>query len=225
MCVAVLADGTLRWYRLASGGEVLSLAISHDRKLWAAWTPDNRWDASIHGNDLLCMCVNHGSMHAAECRHLDRFGRDGYDPLAIARLFEEDDSSASFRPTALILSPVNGFVSSDSTGCPPHQDLLAAQRSGHRAIPCCQRNPATGRCPWYFGCFQEPGPDDGFPVELHLGANTISIVACNRWGCGDTATIPVQRRPFLSMQQACDGVTGSSCCRWGYPDISALLRP
>jgi WD40 repeat protein len=203
MCAAALGDGTIRWYRLAAGTEILSLAISHDRKLWAAWTPDGRWDASIHGNDLLCMCVNHGNLHAAECRHLDRSGRDGYDPAAIARLFDADDSSATYTPSAIISHPVNGFVSYDSIiavrvktsapkNAPVTQIILVVngrqQRTGVRGLAVNSRNEIVTR---------------DFPVELHRGPTMISVTACNRWGCGDTATIIVQRGQLSARKQTC----------------------
>jgi WD40 repeat protein len=203
MCAAALGDGTIRWYRLASGSEMLALAMSHDRKLWAVWTPGGQWDASVHGNNLLCMCVNHGNMHAAECRTLSRFDRDGYDPAAIARLFGEDDSSAIFTPSTLILQPVNGFVSYDSIiavrvktssprNAPVTQILLVVngkqQRAGVRGLAAASRNEIVIQA---------------FPIELRRGPNMISVTACNRWGCGDTAAIIVQRGQLSAGKQPC----------------------
>jgi len=205
MCAAALGDGTIRWYGLATGIEILSLAISHNRKLWASWTPDGRWDASLHGNDLLCMSVNHGSSQAGECRKLTRFGRDGYDPAAITRLFDTDDSSTVAIPSALIVRPVNGSVAGDSiidvrvkTSSPknaPVTEILLvvngrAQQAGVRGLSVISRNEILTR---------------DFPVQLQNGANMISVSACNRWGCGDTVTVVVHRGHTSARKPPCGG--------------------
>jgi WD40 repeat protein len=52
--IAVLGDGTLRWYNALSLGEpVLSLYAEPERGEWVAWTPQGHYTASSHGDDYL----------------------------------------------------------------------------------------------------------------------------------------------------------------------------
>jgi hypothetical protein len=193
MCAAAIGDKTIRWYRLLTGAEILALVISNDRKRWAVWTPDGYWDASIHGNEMLCECVNHGNARAAECTRLNRLGRDGYYPDAITRLFDRIDSSAICRPSTHILQPANGTVAFDSIvtlkvkistprNAPITRIAISVnnreQWSAIRGITVVSRNEIIT---------QE------FPVELQSGANTISAKASNRWGWSSPESVIVKR--------------------------------
>ena len=51
--VVALADGTIRWFDLKNGKEVVSLYIKKDLREWALWSPDGLWEVSKSGYDLL----------------------------------------------------------------------------------------------------------------------------------------------------------------------------
>jgi WD40 repeat protein len=46
LIVAALGDGTIRWYRLSDGQEILALFINPDGQRWILWTPQGYYDAS-----------------------------------------------------------------------------------------------------------------------------------------------------------------------------------
>src|SRR5262249_12034989 len=48
LVVAACADGTVRWYRMDDGHELLALMVfdDNDEKKWVAWTPDGFHSAS-----------------------------------------------------------------------------------------------------------------------------------------------------------------------------------
>src|SRR5262249_47261346 len=46
LALAAYADGTIRWYRMADGKELLAFFPHKDRKRWALLTPLSYYDAS-----------------------------------------------------------------------------------------------------------------------------------------------------------------------------------
>jgi len=56
--VAAMADGTIRWYDLYNGKELLSLFPHNDGKRWVAWTPEGFFDHSPGGDDLVGYHLN-----------------------------------------------------------------------------------------------------------------------------------------------------------------------
>lgn len=61
LVVAALGDGTIRWYRLSDGSEVLALRSGRDGSRWIAWTPDGYFDASPNGEELIGYHLNQGT--------------------------------------------------------------------------------------------------------------------------------------------------------------------
>jgi WD40 repeat protein len=64
--VAECGDGTLRWYHLADGKEVLVLYPQPDSQSWVMWTPSGYFDASPGSDNLIGWQVNRGPDRAAE---------------------------------------------------------------------------------------------------------------------------------------------------------------
>ncbi len=203
MLVAALGNGTFRWYRLNSGEEILSVAISRDQNRWAAWTQTGKWDASIQGSGLLCNCINRGTVRAAQCKALVRTQRDGYDPRAIAELFNSDDSLTLNKPSTVILQPVNGFVTSDS--------IITV--TVETTTP---KNAAINRITLTVNGIQQQVNVRGLsiiqnadiitsnvPIRLQKGADTVSVSACNKWGCSDPATVIIWRSPKYAAKKLC----------------------
>ncbi len=64
--IAALGDGTIRWYNLRNGEELLALFPHVDGKRWIAWTPSGYYMSSGEDADnLLGWHVNHGKDQAA----------------------------------------------------------------------------------------------------------------------------------------------------------------
>jgi WD40 repeat protein len=66
VAVAALSDGTIRWYRLKDGQELLAFFPHNDRKRWVLWTPPGYYDASPGAEQLLGWHVNRGRDAAAD---------------------------------------------------------------------------------------------------------------------------------------------------------------
>jgi WD40 repeat protein len=58
LAVAALRDGTIRWYRMSDGRELLALCLHADRKRWVMWTPEGYFDASPGGAELIGYHMN-----------------------------------------------------------------------------------------------------------------------------------------------------------------------
>jgi WD40 repeat protein len=58
LAVAGLGDGTIRWYRLVDGVEIMSLFAEPDGKHWVAWTPEGFFDHGEGGEQLIGYHLN-----------------------------------------------------------------------------------------------------------------------------------------------------------------------
>ena len=136
LAVAGLGDGTLRWYRMADGKELLALFPHRDGKHWVAWTPQGFYQASAGAEDLIGWHVNNGREQAADFFHASRFRSTYYRPDVIDRVLGTMDEAVALQqandeagrkqvaavpvreklpPVAAVLSPADG---SEVSGTP-----------------------------------------------------------------------------------------------------------
>jgi WD40 repeat protein len=97
VAVAGLCDGTIRWYRITDGKEILALFPHPDRKRWILWTPSGYYDASPGGEDFIGWHVNNGKDHAADFFPASRFRSTFYRPDVIDRVLKTLDESVALR--------------------------------------------------------------------------------------------------------------------------------
>ncbi len=83
VAVAGLSDGTIRWYRITDGKEILALFPHPDRKRWILWTPSGYYDASPGGEDLIGWHLNNGTNKAADFFPASRLRSTFYRPDVI----------------------------------------------------------------------------------------------------------------------------------------------
>jgi WD40 repeat protein len=97
IAVASLSDGTIRWYRLTDGKEILALFPHPDRKRWILWTPSGYYDASPGGEDLIGWHVNNGQDHAADFFPASRFRSTYHRPDVIDRVLNTLDEALALQ--------------------------------------------------------------------------------------------------------------------------------
>jgi WD40 repeat protein len=97
VAVAALGDGTIRWYRISDGKEVLALFPHTDRKRWVLWTPSGYYDASPGSEDFIGWQVNNGREQAADFFPASRFRSTFYRPDVIDRVIKTLDEQAAVR--------------------------------------------------------------------------------------------------------------------------------
>jgi WD40 repeat protein len=117
--VAAFGDGTIRWFRVSDGEEVLALFIHPDGSKWIAWTPKGYYDASLGADDLIGWHINHGYDRAPDFYPVSQFRDRFYRPdviqrvlkttsLDVAEAVREADEAAG-RPTAKA-APVSSLL-------------------------------------------------------------------------------------------------------------------
>jgi WD40 repeat protein len=95
--IAGFGDGTLRWYRLRDGVELLALFPHADGQRWVLWTPQGYYQASVGGEDLIGWHLNRGLDAAPEFYGASRFREQFYRPDVIAHILSTLDSSEALR--------------------------------------------------------------------------------------------------------------------------------
>lgn len=126
--VAALRDGTLRWYRISDGRELLAVFFSADASKWVAFTPSGYFAASPDGEDLFGWKVSRGLRQTADffpaSRFHDRFFRPDIVKLVLVTQDEEEAARQANRVSARddpMASP-----SAVSALVPPVVDLVSA---------------------------------------------------------------------------------------------------
>jgi WD40 repeat protein len=97
LVVAALGDGTIRWYRLEDGQELLAFFSHADRKRWVLWTPSGYYEASVGGEDLIGWHLNRGPQAAADFYPASRFRERFYRPEVIDRILLTRDEAEAVR--------------------------------------------------------------------------------------------------------------------------------
>ena len=125
---AGMGDGTIRWYRVSDGQELLALFPHHDQRRWVIWTPSGYYNASAGGEDLIGWHVNRGKDHAADFFGASRMRSAFYRPGVVQNILatrdearalaqantdsnrRQEDASArrQLPPVVSILSPADG---------------------------------------------------------------------------------------------------------------------
>ena len=95
--VAAFSDGTIRWYRLSDGHELMAFFPHADRKRWVLWTPSGYYDASPGAEDLIGWHLNRGKDSAADFYPASRFRNQFYRPDVIARVLQTLDEGEAVR--------------------------------------------------------------------------------------------------------------------------------
>jgi WD40 repeat protein len=86
LAVAAAGDGTIRWYRMSDGRELLALFVERGHREWIAWTPKGYYMASPGGGNLIGWHVNRAWDQSADFFALAHF-RDTYDrPDIVSRV-------------------------------------------------------------------------------------------------------------------------------------------
>jgi WD40 repeat protein len=97
VAVAALGDGTVRWYRMKDGKELLAFFPHTDKRRWVLWTPSGYYDASPGAEELIGWHVNNGNDQAADFFPISRFRSIYYRPDVIAKVLETLDEPEAIK--------------------------------------------------------------------------------------------------------------------------------
>lgn len=134
--VLTLGDGTIRWYSMKNGKELLTLYLNSDGKRWVLYTPQGYYDASPGAEGLLGWHINYGYDTAPSFYPISHFKAKYFRPDIIDAVFEtyDEDAAITFAndrsprkettkqdivkklpPTISIITPENGAVVNSSS--------------------------------------------------------------------------------------------------------------
>ena len=97
LVVAAFADGTIRWFRLADGKELLAIFPHVDQKRWVMWTPGGHFDASPGADNLIGWHINRGKDQPADFFPASRFRNQFYRPELAALILSTGDPDEALR--------------------------------------------------------------------------------------------------------------------------------
>lgn len=97
VAVAAFGDGTIRWFRLSDGRELLAFFPHADRKRWVLWTPSGYYDASPGAEDIIGWHVNRGRDQEAHFFPVARFRSVFFRPDVVAAVLQTRDETTALR--------------------------------------------------------------------------------------------------------------------------------
>ena len=90
LAVGAFGDGSIRWYRMRDGAELLALFANKDGGRWVAWTPAGYYVASPGGDSLVGWHVNRGPDKAADFFAVGRFRDVYYRPDIVRQALDHE---------------------------------------------------------------------------------------------------------------------------------------
>lgn len=97
VAVAAFGDGTIRWYRLRDGQELLTFFPHHDRERWVLWTPSGYYDAAPGAEALLGWHVDRGPFRTADFLPMTQFQSTFFRPDVVTKVLETLDEAEALR--------------------------------------------------------------------------------------------------------------------------------
>lgn len=80
-------DGTIRWYNIRDGKELLALFVHKDLKRWVLWTPEGFFDSFPEDTDLVGMHLNRGKETEATFFSMNKLFNTFYRPDLVEAKF------------------------------------------------------------------------------------------------------------------------------------------
>ncbi len=97
MVVAAIGDGTIRWFDMATGKELLAFFPHKDGQQWVAWTPSGYYMASVGGDSLIGWQVNRGRERTGDFFSVGRFSDKYYRPDIVLKILASLDEETAIR--------------------------------------------------------------------------------------------------------------------------------
>lgn len=97
LALAAHGDGTIRWYRMTDGKELLAFFPHADRERWVLWSPSGYYDASPGAEELIGWHVNNGLDQAADFFPVGQFRSTYYRPDVVSRILTTGDEQLALK--------------------------------------------------------------------------------------------------------------------------------
>jgi WD40 repeat protein len=93
LVMAVLGDGSVHWYGMADGKELLTFFLHSDKKRWVLFTPSGYYDSSPGAEDLIGWHVNKGKDGTPGFYPVSRFRETYHRPDIVDAIFETNNEA------------------------------------------------------------------------------------------------------------------------------------
>ncbi len=97
LALAAFGDGTIRWYRMEDGEELLGFFPHKNGKEWVVWTPDGYYMSSPNGDNFIGWHINNGKNQAAVFYKAVQFERILYRPDYVRAYFRHSGNTGKAR--------------------------------------------------------------------------------------------------------------------------------
>ncbi len=128
--VVALDDGTIRWYRMKDGAEVLAFLPHRNGIDWVAWIPSGYYMSSVNGDSLIGWHLNNGLDQTPDFYRAIQFERILYRPDVVREYFR----TAGEVDVRTILADSSAFLIEDLRAkAPPRLAIrdLSVQSAGN----------------------------------------------------------------------------------------------
>ncbi len=214
IALVALRDGTIRWYRMTDGKELLAFFPHADRKRWVLWTPSGYYDAAPGAEDLIGWHVNNGRDAAADFFPAGQFRNVYYRPDVVSRILRTGDEQLALKEAneeagrkeqqadiTRLLPPVVEIVSpSDGTEVPSKEVTVRFNVRTPSGEPVTEVRALVDGRPANAerGLSLQAGGQTGSVRELRVtvpdGESQVSVIAANRFTTSVPATVRVRAR-------------------------------
>jgi len=122
--VVASGDGTIRWFRMKDGKEILAFFPHADRKRWIAWTPEGYYMSSPYGDDLIGWHINNSKDKEADFYTAKQFERILYRPDYVLAYF---NNLGDRHKTVQVLGDKAFDINNLASIAPPKIEIITPQ--------------------------------------------------------------------------------------------------
>jgi WD40 repeat protein len=215
VATTALGDGTIRWYRVSDGEEILAFFPHPGRKRWILWTPSGYYDASPGGEEFIGWHVNNSSEQAADFFPASRFRSMYYRPDVIDRVIETLDEAEAIRlaneeagrkqgtgasvreklpPVVAILSPADGTEISTASAIIRYTARTQDPITAIRVL-------VDGRPVSAEGTVKDVKESGQFSLAIPQRDCEVSVIAQNRFAASEPATIRLRWKGAVAKEK------------------------
>jgi WD40 repeat protein len=142
VAVAAFGDGTIRWYRLRDGQELLAFFPHRNGTDWVLWTPQGYYDTNLGAEHaLIGWHVNRGADQAAVFYPINQFRNYFYRPSRLDKLLE------TLEPLPRPELPVELGGTAKTPPPPPVEETATPPPKPSPVAPTSQPSPSETRLP------------------------------------------------------------------------------
>lgn len=130
LAVAAFGDGTLRWYQLTDGRELMAFFLHADGRRGVRWTPEGFFDAEGGGEELIGYHLNQGPDQAGEFVKVEQLYDLFYRPDLVAQSLT-DKGERVIQAEVARIGDVHKVL---ARGLPPELELVSSEQQGLNLI-------------------------------------------------------------------------------------------